>query len=730
MANVLVNETSLQNIANSIRKKNETQNTYKPAEMDEAIDKLTVVNTKDWVRPSDWPDYSQVDLTNQEVIYLTYDTKNIEDPYISIRVYGDYTIARGSLTAGVFTAVNSVDCASGTIFQENLPLNEGDYLVYKITPQTGAQLTRFNFAKKDDPYSTNYFRGWAQPCIERYCRLPNWIGVANRGADQWVWTTQYLVADTVMDATPTGSMANAYNDKAYILYQIDLSTCSFKNVTSLNATFSNLNSLNVLKIPKDISSNCTNLNGTFYCCYRLKTLDLKGWDTSNVTTMTQAFRQCQALVEIIGIEDFDVSKCTTFSYMFNNCYNLKKLDLSKWETTSDLTSIELMFSSCWEIRELDCSGFNTSNVSSFSEVFGGCNNLESLDISTWTISNKATNLSWMFGNDRKLKNLNRAKNWNTSNVKNFSNMFKDCRSLKSIDISDFDFSKAETIRYMFQGCGNLQYLKASLNLTAITARANVGNFIENAWKFKDLSNITFSNCKFMPGFGYDYAIEKIVIPSTVTQLGESCLRDLQHCKVLDFTNLSVVPSISGAGDITNGYNTNLKIFVPTSLYSSWIGTTNWNNEVIALRTFPATDYSLYNGTASGIISMDLSGVTWVRNYSYSATAAVGTAYSSMFNQGTVANAKRTASDLIDFPSNTSAILISVDPNYFCSALYFNNSGYLKKYIEWTNTIIIRPSSAAQTTKFALCLRYKDGSTALTPDNWANSGLTIKYIPNS
>ena len=49
--------------------------------------------------------------------------------------------------------------------------------------------------------------------------------------------------------------------------------------------------------------------------------------------------------------------------------------------------------------------------------------------------------------------------------------------LENIDISDFDFSKATTIRYMFLNCNNLANIKASLNLTKITARANVGDFL-------------------------------------------------------------------------------------------------------------------------------------------------------------------------------------------------------------------------------------------------------------
>ena len=47
MANVLVEENSLTAIANAIRQKNSLNTTYKPSEMDEAINNLvTVDNSK------------------------------------------------------------------------------------------------------------------------------------------------------------------------------------------------------------------------------------------------------------------------------------------------------------------------------------------------------------------------------------------------------------------------------------------------------------------------------------------------------------------------------------------------------------------------------------------------------------------------------------------------------------------------------------------------------------
>lgn len=729
MSNVLIEENDLIRIANSIRNKKETNQTYKVSEMDDAINNFLVIRENKWTRPATWPDYSQIDLTDQEVIYLTYDT-TVEGMWISVRAYGDYTIARGSLSNGVFTAVDSTDCSSGSIFKEELPTNEGDYIVYRITPQSGSQLTRFAFARRDDVNSTIYYYGQQQPCIERYCRLPNWVGTRNRSDNQYVWTTRYMIADTVIDATPTGSFANAYNDGNQIFNKIDLSTCSFSEITSAEKAFYAKPALYDLVVPNDLSSLCTNLSSCFYQNIILEKLDLSNWDTSSVTTFLNMFYQDNLLNKIEGIENFDVSSATSLAGMFRECSSLQKLDLSKWRTSSSLTTIAELFYNCRSLIDLDLSGFNVSNVTTLASTFYGAKRLKTLDLTNWAISNNCKSFSNTFAICNSLKTIIKNLNWNTSEVTTFERMFGECRMLENIDISDFDFSKATTIRYMFLNCNNLANIKASLNLTKITARANVGDFLAQCWKLKDLSQLTFSNCSFVPSLAYDYNIEQVVIPSTVTALGDSCLRDLQHCKYLDFTNLSAVPTLGAATDITNGYNNQIKIFVPDNLFETWLTTSPWNNGTLVDRTFTASDFALYNSTAQNVTKMDLSEINWARNYSYTQNAAIGTAYANMINAGTIANAKRIISGLIDFPSDAESICISVNPEYaFTVFLYDENGNYLKHYVEWnTAPYIIHPSEILTTKKFAIVLREGDGTNFLYAEDWENSGLAIKYVP--
>ena len=91
---------------------------------------------------------------------------------------------------------------------------------------------------------------------------------------------------------------------------------------------------------------------------------------------------------------------------------------------------------------------------------------------------KLTNCDQMFYDCRSLTSINLS-NFDTSNVRSMNYMFSDCRSLTSINLSNFDTSKVRSMNYMFYNCTSL----TSLNLS---------NF--------DTSNVTsmdtmFYNCK-------------------------------------------------------------------------------------------------------------------------------------------------------------------------------------------------------------------------------------------
>ena len=119
-----------------------------------------------------------------------------------------------------------------------------------------------------------------------------------------------------------------------------------------------------------------------------------------------------------------------------------------------LTSCVSLFEKCLTLTTIDVSGFDTSEVSSFSVTFSGCTALT-------TISGLDT--------------------LNTTNVTNFQGMFYNCSALTEIDISSFDASKVTNTGGMFQDCTELAtiYAKVGTDWTTISSSLNMFNGCTN-----------------------------------------------------------------------------------------------------------------------------------------------------------------------------------------------------------------------------------------------------------
>ena len=126
---------------------------------------------------------------------------------------------------------------------------------------------------------------------------------------------------------------------------------------------------------------------------------------------------------------------------------------------------------------------NTSEVKNMSEMFYRCSSLKELNVSKFNTS-KVTNMGRMFEGCSRLTSLNLS-NFNTSAVTNMSEMFAGCSSLTSLNLSNFNTSAVTNMSEMFYGCSSLKEL-------------NVSNFNTSAvrnmsWMFRDCSSLTSLN---------------------------------------------------------------------------------------------------------------------------------------------------------------------------------------------------------------------------------------------
>ncbi|MCL2015784.1 MAG: BspA family leucine-rich repeat surface protein [Defluviitaleaceae bacterium] len=106
--------------------------------------------------------------------------------------------------------------------------------------------------------------------------------------------------------------------------------------------------------------------------------------------------------------------------------------------------------------------FDTSNVTSLSEIFNGTSSLISVDLSSFDTSN-VTVMCHMFQNASSLTSLDLS-NFDTSNVTHgwgMWSMFEGASSLVSLDLSNFDTSTVVSMERMFFGTTSLEYLNIS-----------------------------------------------------------------------------------------------------------------------------------------------------------------------------------------------------------------------------------------------------------------------------
>lgn len=136
-----------------------------------------------------------------------------------------------------------------------------------------------------------------------------------------------------------------------------------------------------------------------------------------------------------------------------------------------------------------CLGINTK-ITDGHLFFFGCSNLEIVDISDTTNNVYLSNMSNMFAECSSLKTINLS-GINTSNTYNMSLMFNQCSSLTELDLSSFYTSNVTNMLGMFSVCPSLTKL-------------NISNFnMDNVTNSKDMfagsnsltiDNIIMTNC--------------------------------------------------------------------------------------------------------------------------------------------------------------------------------------------------------------------------------------------
>lgn len=171
--------------------------------------------------------------------------------------------------------------------------------------------------------------------------------------------------------------------------------------------------------------------------------------------------------------------------------------------------------------------FNASNLTSISFYF--CKSLTTLDASDWNVSN-VTSLRNMFYGCSSLTSLD-ASDWNTSNVTTAETMFYGCTNLTSLDLSNWDVSGLTSMYRTFRLCTAL----TALDLSSWKNANNITTMNQTFYYCSKLTSLDLSS----------WDVSKVTIMSSAFT-SCSALTDFKAPK-----NISVAVSFSPCTNLTH-----------------------------------------------------------------------------------------------------------------------------------------------------------------------------------
>ena len=202
---------------------------------------------------------------------------------------------------------------------------------------------------------------------------------------------------------------------------------------------------------------------------------------------------------------FDVSKNqdgTVKAWLIMNSENADMYDLYiGGEEGVEIENCTNMFREFSKCTNINIEYLYTEKVQYFDSMFNGDTKLLELIASPALVTNKATNLRYMFYLCTKLKSIDTSQ-WETSNVTDMFGTFRMCQSIEKLNLSNFDTSKVNYTDYLFQHCQKLKtiYVSDKWNNDAVTSSENMFqgcSSLKGSISFNpdNANNITLANYK-------------------------------------------------------------------------------------------------------------------------------------------------------------------------------------------------------------------------------------------
>ena len=342
-------------------------------------------------------------------------------------------------------------------------------------------------------------------------------------------------------------------------------TSHFKseNISSLYYMFGSCSYLISIDFANFDTSNVDNMDFMFRDCYKLRSINLSNLNTRNVASMYGMFQNCFSL-KILDLEKWNAQSVTDFSYMFYNCSSLTSLILPsnhKEKNESKLSSVYYMFYNCSKLTFISFLRLDLSNVESMESMFEGCSSLKGIYIHSYVLVEELQILDIPFFK-RYLYDFNPKK------VVYTDNMFKDCISLKRVNISNWNFEYTISMSNMFENCNSLENI--TLGKYNLFNLEKMDYLFYNCFSLKSLDLKAFNNSYHVVTMSHMFENCKSLKEIDLSSFKLTSVEDIQYM----FSGCSSLISVN----FYNIYNNN-KLKYMNSLFSgcSLLSTINFNS---------------------------------------------------------------------------------------------------------------------------------------------------------
>lgn len=168
-----------------------------------------------------------------------------------------------------------------------------------------------------------------------------------------------------------------------------------------------------------------------------------------------------------------IQERTNKDYSFYGTHNQKQIKKVVIYNKISPTSTAYWFTSMLDLETIEnIKNLDTSNIVSMEAMFKQCKSLKNIDVGGFDTSS-VLNMMGMFDQCESLTDLDVSR-FDTSNTTNMDSMFHSCKKLESLDLSNFNTEKVTSIGRMFSDCNNLTNIDvSSFNTTNVTDMARL-----------------------------------------------------------------------------------------------------------------------------------------------------------------------------------------------------------------------------------------------------------------